>query len=151
MKNCKVRCCMDAHNILEPMNQNMDSPSLLSLPVQWPMIQHLYQSGHLDENGLFYSWRFLNRHASLGHFIVLFCQWLGGLLLLCGTILLMLLKWQDIPPLYQILSLPLLLLSTLLGAWRHPFRSKEATLFLLLGALLICAAFYQLFVARIIL
>ncbi|MGE4348904.1 MAG: hypothetical protein AB7D28_03995 [Candidatus Berkiella sp.] len=143
---------MDAHNTHpQPMNQNMDSPSLLSLPVRWPMIQHLHQSGYLDENALFYSWRFLNRHASLGHFIVLFCQWLGTLLLLCGTILLMLLKWQDIPALYQVLSFPLLLLSTLLGAWLHHFRSKEATLFLLLGALLTCAALYQLLFERIIL
>lgn len=143
---------MDAHNhYTQPSNQDLDSPSLLSLPARWHMIQHLYKSGHLDENALFYSWRFLNRHASLGHFIALFCQWFGGLLLLCGTILLMLLKWQDIPTFYQMLSFPLLLLSTFLGAWLHGFRSKEAAVFLVLGALLLCTALYPLFFERIIL
>lgn len=126
------------------------SPSLLSLPANCDIVTYLYDKNYLSQDGLFFGWRVLNQKFNLGFILAQICYWLSAILILFGCTSLLILKWHTLPDFYQHISYPLLITSTILGAWMYDFRTLKAKLFLVLGALVALIGFYEFFIQGIL-
>lgn len=121
----------------------LSSSTLLSLPIKPDIITHLFQQNLLTQEGLLFSWSLINKDYNAAQLFSKLLYYLGCVLVLISTLLLLILNWQHIPPIYQLISYPLLLLGSLLGAWIHHFYTFKAQLFSICAIIITFIGFYD--------
>lgn len=134
---------MQTQSIHKQPDTLTNTPTLLSSSINNHLIMYLYRKNFLTLEGLYFSWKLLNRHYHIQYYLEKLYTYLGGAMLSCGMILLLALQWHILPAFFQIAGIVLLTVGGLLGSWVYAFKHPKAILLLSLTLILVMVSIVQ--------